>query len=188
MTGTTQPAKVTRPYASKAFQRKRLFRLLDSGTRAKAVWVNGPPGSGKTTLVNSYVEARGLNCLWYQADEGDKDAATFFHFMNMGAQGLLGKKQKNLPHFTPEYRLGLATFTRSWFNAFFRRVKPPFVLVIDNYHEIPGDSPAIKTHEILSIALDALPKGCSVIFVSRRQRNSRAQSQTATCWSLTGTT
>lgn len=165
--GVIPPAKVTRPYASKVFLRKRLFRLLDSAQKAKAVWVSGPPGSGKTTLVNSYVEARGLHCLWYQADEGDKDPATFFHFLNMGAQGLSGKKQKPLPHFTPEYRLGLSTFARVWFNEFFNRVKRPFVLVIDNYHEIPLSTPAIKTHEILSIALDVLPKGCSVIFVSR---------------------
>lgn len=164
---SAQPAKVTRPRASKAFLRKRLFRLLDSGTKTKAVWVNGPPGAGKTTLVNSYIETRRLNCLWYQADEGDKDAATFFHFMNIAARGLSGKKQKPLPHFTPEYRLGLPAFARAWFNEFFGRVKRPFVLVIDNYHEIPSDAPAIKTHEILSIALDTLPKGCSVIFVSR---------------------
>ncbi|MBI5969983.1 MAG: hypothetical protein HY884_02380 [Deltaproteobacteria bacterium] len=161
---TSQPAKVTRPYASKTFLRKRLFRLLDAATLAKAVWVLGPPGSGKTTLINSYVEAKRLNCLWYQADEGDKDPATFFHFLSMGAQGLYGKKQKPLPHFTPEYRLGLPAFSRVWFNEFFSRVKRPFVLVIDNYHEIPPDS---KTHEILSVALGALPKGCSMIFVSR---------------------
>jgi ATP/maltotriose-dependent transcriptional regulator MalT len=46
-------AKITRPILSDVVQRKRLFHLLDEGKKKPVVWVSGPAGSGKTTLVIS---------------------------------------------------------------------------------------------------------------------------------------
>jgi ATP/maltotriose-dependent transcriptional regulator MalT len=47
------------------FPRKRLFRLLDAARKRPVVWISAPPGSGKTTLVGSFFDARRLPCLWY---------------------------------------------------------------------------------------------------------------------------
>ncbi len=33
-------------------------------------WISAPAGSGKTTLVASFLEAHKIPCLWYQIDEG----------------------------------------------------------------------------------------------------------------------
>ena len=71
-------SKVIRPILRDVFPRKRLFILLDQMRKQSAIWVSGPAGSGKTTLVNSYLETRGIPCLWYEVDEGDTDLATFF--------------------------------------------------------------------------------------------------------------
>ncbi len=49
------PAKIVRPLAAGLVRRPRLFRLLDRGTRV--TWLCGPPGSGKTALATSYLEA-----------------------------------------------------------------------------------------------------------------------------------
>jgi len=53
-------AKLTRPRLHGAVARERLFAQLD-GARAgrSAVCVVGPPGAGKTTLVASWLDARG---------------------------------------------------------------------------------------------------------------------------------
>jgi ATP/maltotriose-dependent transcriptional regulator MalT len=45
------------------------------------IWIAGPAGCGKTTLVSSYLEARGIPCLWDQIDQGDADPATFFYYL-----------------------------------------------------------------------------------------------------------
>ena len=68
-------AKITPPKTSGVFPRKRLFRLLDECRKSPVVWVSAPAGSGKTTLVASYLSDRKLQSIWYRVDEGDGDIA-----------------------------------------------------------------------------------------------------------------
>ncbi|MGH8606902.1 MAG: hypothetical protein ACREX9_05645, partial [Gammaproteobacteria bacterium] len=51
-------AKLTRPQASNAVLRDRLFTRLDEAQERPIVWIHGPPGAGKTTLLASYLAAR----------------------------------------------------------------------------------------------------------------------------------
>ncbi len=155
-------AKITRPRLSAVLYRERLFSLLDSGRTRPIIWVTGPPGSGKTTLVSSYLDARALSSLWYQVDEGDADIATFFYYMGMAAP----KKRKPLPLLTPEYLQNIPIFTRRYFENLYSRLKPPFALVFDNYHAVPAESPF---HEVLSTGLSQLPEGCFAIVISRTE-------------------
>src|SRR5574341_1012728 len=86
MAKSTSIAKITRPRLPDVLPRTRLFHLLDQ-TRKKfpAIWISGPAGAGKTTLVSSYLDSRELPCLWYQVDERDAYAAPFFQYMTMAA-------------------------------------------------------------------------------------------------------
>ena len=93
-------AKITRPTLPKVFPRERLFKMLEEGRERSVIWISGPAGSGKTTLVAGYIESRRIPCLWYQIDEGDSDVATFFYYL-----GLAGKKAP--PRARPWARLGL---------------------------------------------------------------------------------
>ena len=74
-------SKVSPPVLTGVFPRKRLFRSLDHMRKQPIIWVSGPAGSGKTTLVANYLDARKISCLWYQIDEGDVDPATFFYYL-----------------------------------------------------------------------------------------------------------
>ncbi|MGH7419504.1 MAG: hypothetical protein ACREKB_17160, partial [Candidatus Rokuibacteriota bacterium] len=67
--------KRVRPRVSGLVLRPRLFRRLDG--RQPLTWVWGPPGSGKTTLVASYLAARRIRSLWYRLDAGDADVGAF---------------------------------------------------------------------------------------------------------------
>ena len=80
-------AKITRPSPEGIFPRERLFHLLDRSCLNPVTFVSGPPGSGKTSLVTSYLKDRKLPCLWYQVDEGDHDPATFFFHMRQAVSG-----------------------------------------------------------------------------------------------------
>src|SRR2546429_9477154 len=78
-------AKLTRPKLSDALPRPRLFSLLDEAATRPIVWISAAPGSGKSTLVASYLEARDLPHVWDQADSGDADPAPFIHYMRTPA-------------------------------------------------------------------------------------------------------
>ena len=108
-------AKTTRPSAEGILPRKRLFRSLDRARDFPIFWIVGPPGSGKTSLVASYVEARNLNCLWYQVDERDADLASFFYYMGLAARKAAPRIRKPLPLLTQEYLAGIPAFTRHYF-------------------------------------------------------------------------
>src|SRR6266487_3421792 len=100
-------AKLTRPKLYDALPRPRLFSLLDEAATRPIVWISAAPGSGKSTLVASYLEARNLRHVWYQADIGDADPATFIHYMRTAAAQIAGKTAAALPVFTPEPKQNL---------------------------------------------------------------------------------
>ena len=159
-------AKVTRPIPKGVYPRKRLFDLLHHKRKYSAIWVSGPPGCGKTTLVTSYLETKEFPCLWYQVDEGDNDPATFFYYMGLAAKKATSRKRKPLPLLTPEYLPGLPTFTLRYFENLFHRLKVPSFLVFDNYQEVPVESPF---HEVIRHGLSNIPEGINAILISRSE-------------------
>jgi len=93
----TSLAKITRPNFTGVLPRQRLFSLLDRGRDFSIIWLTGPPGSGKTTLVSNYVDNRKLDCLWYQVDQGETDIATFFYYMRQAALKGMPTNESTLP-------------------------------------------------------------------------------------------
>ena len=157
-------AKITRPKSARIFVRKRLFRLFDTYRKYPVIWITGPAGSGKTTLVSSFLDANKLPCLWYQVDEGDSDIATFFSYMGMAAKKAAPRRRTPLPLLTPEYLQGISTFTLRYFENLFSRFKAPYLLVFDNYHSVPADS---NFHDMMSNGLSTIPDGINVVLISR---------------------
>ncbi len=157
-------AKITRPRLLSVYRRKRLFRLLDETRSRPVLWVAGPPGCGKTTLVSSYIEHTGPECLWYQCDEGDGDLASFFFHLGLAARRVAPRREKTLPLLTPECALDPQTFSRNFFRDLFARLKTPFFLVFDDYQEVPD---ATRLHELLLAGLTQVPSEGKVVIVSR---------------------
>lgn len=157
-------AKITRPFLSRTVHRDRLFSLLDQGRAKPLIWLSSPAGSGKTTLAASYLEERGLSCLWYQVDEGDADIATFFYYMGLAAQKASPSDMQPLPVLTPEYVQALAAFSQRFFEALCQRLKSPLFIVLDNYQNVPDDSPL---HALIAAGIDALPTGITLLVCSR---------------------
>ena len=159
-------AKITRPVSSGCLSRTRLFRRIDKSCRkAPLIWVCGPPGCGKTTLVSTYIEARNTRSLWYLLDGGDDDLASFFYYLGVAGKPAAPRMRKPLPLLAPEYLGGIREFTRLFFENLFARLSPGQALVFDDYHEIPAKSPL---HDVIVTGLSRAPEGTSVFIVSRR--------------------
>ncbi|OGU18362.1 MAG: hypothetical protein A2076_05385 [Geobacteraceae bacterium GWC2_53_11] len=147
-------------------QRERLFRLLENSSNKPVKWISGPGGSGKTTLVSSYLETRKLPALWYQVDQRDADPATFFYYMGLAFRDCISPDQEPLPLLTSEYLAGIKTFTQRYFEKLFSRLPIPYAIVLDNYQDVSSSSPF---HEIIREGLALIPDGITVIVLSRNE-------------------
>ncbi len=158
------PAKTALPQDAGVYPRERLFQLLDGSRQCSVIWVSGPPGSGKTALLSSYPKARGLPVLWYQVDSRDQDPANFFYYLGLAAQHLGPANKPDLPLLTAEYLANLPTFTKRYFRELYSRLEGPFVLVLDDCHEMEEKS---ALYQVLQDSLSELPVDATVILVSR---------------------
>ncbi|MBW2465929.1 MAG: hypothetical protein JRF02_01385 [Deltaproteobacteria bacterium] len=162
-------SKILRPSASKIVRRKRLFRRFDAARDCPLIWVSGPAGSGKTTLVSSYIENHDLDHLWYKIDSTDIDFTSFYFNMLLACKKN-GLKHDNLPEFTSEYRLNIPEFSYNFFNALFNSFVQRSVIVLDNYHELPEE---LIFHDLLLDAINLLPENLQVIIISRKEPSSK---------------
>jgi ATP/maltotriose-dependent transcriptional regulator MalT/DNA-binding SARP family transcriptional activator len=168
-------AKISPPKVLEATQRPRLFKLLDQCGKSPVTWASAPGGSGKTTLVASYLYARSVPCIWYNCDEGDADLATFFYYMGLSAKKALPRRKISLPLLTQEYLAGISTFARRYFEKLCGhlssrrlssadRAGTAGVIVLDNYQDVPAKS---LFHSMIVAGMEGISEGVRVLVISR---------------------
>ena len=162
MAARTRLAKLTRPATAATYSRTRLFEELDKADAAPVVWVVGPPGSGKTTLIADYTATRRLPGLWYQVDRGDADIASFFFYLGQAVQGER-RGGKPLPQFESAYAANVEAFARNYFRDLYARLEKP-CLVFDNCQDVDAADPL---YGVLRVAIDELPEGGRLFIISR---------------------
>ncbi|HWS26271.1 MAG TPA: AAA family ATPase, partial [Xanthomonadales bacterium] len=160
----TTLGKLSPPRLGRAIGRDRLFAEIEASSAAPGLWIAGPPGIGKTTLVATYLDAHSLPCLWLQLDAGDADPATFVHFLRVAAKRLAPRRQLRLLLPSADDLRDVPGFIRRCFRRLVLALDRPWVLVLDNIQEL---GPAPLLHSGIAAALEELPEHARLIVISR---------------------
>ncbi len=131
------------------------------------LWINGPPGAGKTVLTAAFSAQSTLPTAWYELDQLDTEPVSFFATFPLAFASLLSDFSSavaSLPHLVPEDMLALPVFARKFYRRLFAMLPDSWLLILDNLQEIPEDSPLI---ELLVLCLQEIPVSCRVILISR---------------------
>lgn len=145
-------------------ERDRLFALLHQDLPTHAFWISGPGGSGKTTLIASFLKRENKPCLWYQVDALDGDPATFFYYFGKAASSLMVSVNEPMPMLTSECLPNIEVFVLRYFEILFQRIEPNSWLIFDNFQEAPDESALLQ---LLAIAIKQLPPNITIAFISR---------------------
>ena len=160
-TGASCSPKIARPATPGVVIRERLFARIDQAG-APVAWICGAPGSGKTTLASSYVEARQLSGIWYQLDASDRDPASFLQLLEVAARRS-PLKPRRLPTLPSEASPDLTAFAKAYFRALFSGLPASTALVFDNFQE----AECTELDTLLHGAFAEVPDGARVIVASR---------------------
>lgn len=159
--GSSRIAKLAAPRSARILRRSRVLEAIDRTSRSGVSWVAAPGGYGKTTAVIDYLESVEAPHVWFRIDEGDQDIARFFQYLaqSLASAAAVG----DMPIFGVEYAEQPKEFARQFFRAYFARLKPGTIVVLDDLH----DADTAEFRAMLSVMFRELPDTVRCICVSR---------------------
>ena len=151
------------PVRPHAVSRPELTNQLNEGLHRKLTLISAPAGFGKTTLVSSWLSHCDCPTAWLSLDEQDSDSDRFLIYFISALQTIFPKIGAGLlsilqSHQTPS----IDTILPSLINEI-TAVSSPFVLVLDDYHVIDGQS----VNDALAFLLDHLPPQMHLVITTR---------------------
>ncbi|WP_148288556.1 LuxR C-terminal-related transcriptional regulator [Ilumatobacter nonamiensis] len=165
MTGssvTVTSTKISPPRPpSRYLSRARLIDALEASVQSgrSVVLVSAPAGSGKSTLVNGWLDGRGGASGWLQIDEGDDDPSRFW-------SGVAATLDDDVPGLGDAVRAatsdGLDAVVTTVVNEV-AGIEVSIVLVVDDYHLVTNPD----VHRSVEQLVERLPRNL-VLVVSTR--------------------
>lgn len=144
--------------------RQTLIDRLEKGRGRKMTLLSAPAGSGKTTLVTSWLESsvnKG-DAAWVSLDAGDNDPVRFWRYVITASQrfqpGIGASALDLLQTMHPSFENALTL----WINDL-AALPGKHILILDDYHFITTSA----IHETLAFLLDHLPVTLHLVLTTR---------------------
>src|SRR5258708_28975765 len=148
---------VARPYVAE---------LLERGTRQALTLISAPAGSGKTTILSSWLRETRVTAAWLSLDGHDNDLHRFWTYVLAALDTLrparLKPAQEMLDIVRSRQSLPIEDVLTALINDL-ASLEDDVVLVFDDYHEIV--TPAI--HASLAFLLNHLPAQFHLFMATR---------------------
>lgn len=153
-----RPSLVPRPH---------LIAKLNEGLHRKLTLISAPAGFGKTTLVTEWIAAGERPSAWLSLDKGDSNPVRFLQYLVAALRTVapeLGQTAAAALQ-SPQPPPAQAVLT-PLLNEI-AAVPNPFMLVLDDYHEID----ARPVDELLTLLLEHLPPQLHLVITTREDPN-----------------
>jgi LuxR family maltose regulon positive regulatory protein len=142
--------KITAPRPpGRYLRRNRLLDLIDASVDAGrgVVLVSAPAGSGKSTLINGWLDVRGARAGWLQVDEADNDPSGFWAY-------IAAALREAVPGLGESVRAaqgdGLDAVVRSVVNRI-GATDGEVILVVDDYHLVTNPDLHHSVERLISL-------------------------------------
>ncbi|MFG2195872.1 AAA family ATPase [Streptomyces sp. NPDC048639] len=156
------------PRTGPLVQRIRLFKLLDEGVRRRLTMIVGPPGTGKSALLASWVHSSDRlpgPLAWLALDEEDNDQDRLFTHL---VAALWQAGTSVLDYWgadDPAMVYARERTIPALVNAISASLSTPIVLVLDDFHELRPGPARVAVLQLIRHA----PEGLRVLLASRRE-------------------
>ena len=164
-------AKFSRPRLYAVVKRERLFRALDEARAHPIVFIAGPPGAGKSTLVASYVESRRAHGAVVPGRRRRQRPGDVLPLRrpsrparSVGRGG--ARKAVGAATLEPRLRRRPRAFTRRFLREFFALFPQGSIFVVDNFHEAAARPTGARRSPT---RLVELPAGVNMVILSRAE-------------------
>ena len=144
--------------------RARLDALLDQGVggQVRLVLVSAPAGSGKSTVLASWLRGRPEACAWLQVETTDSDPARFWAYLVQALASAAPKLSPGLGAVVASSAGDETVVVSALVNAL-AVLEQPLVVVIDDYHLIQGDA----VHRGVERLVQLGPPGLTLVLATR---------------------
>lgn len=153
------------PVREGAVARPRLIERLLSGLRLPGclIFISGPAGFGKTTLLSAFAAQSGQPVAWFSLDEGDNEPHQFWTYLIKACQSAIpGVGETALSLLRAPQPIPENTIPTLLINDLSEQAQK-LVLVLDDYHVIQNAT----LHAGILFLLDHLPNHIHVIVATR---------------------
>ena len=165
--------KTIRPNLRYVYFRERAFNEIDQKRDYPMIWIEGQAGSGKTTLVSSYLEKNNCNCFWYRISESDNNLVEFLYRFSSELSSFLPKTSQSLDMLSLPFQPDIKSLFKSMFSELQQNNSSPFYLILDDFHLIANN----EFHNMLVEALISLDTGKTNVFIISRHKPPHAYSR-----------
>lgn len=157
-------SKLNKPEISeRCITRQRLINILNAYNSKDLILVSSYAGTGKSTLIGSWLDNLNLPYVWYSIDSWDNDMQLFLAYLIEGIKKLDENVAKEIGDlYFGINTIGYDAFCRAFVNIL-QTIKQRFVLILDDFHNIDD----LKIEEFIKFIIDYCPSKVLVVITSR---------------------
>lgn len=151
------PTKINLPHTrADVILRPRVFRVLDEawGNATPLTLISAPAGSGKSTLILSWLKAGRIPAAWYSIEEGDDSLSRFVHYTLAALQTVnanLGRSAEKIFDVEEEFDVQIEAVMSGLIKEL-QAVESPIALVFEDYHHIASQEVHIFVGKLIEHA------------------------------------